>query len=1234
MWLSTNKGLYFFAVHLIFFSSLLCIESVLYSPACSVLENGFQSFDGSCNNENEEWGVVGQAFEFKGEAQVNSGVVDLLDDAFTLEPETPWTTALLDLVTKDIFIAKDKTVEGVVNAATPFLDLSNMYGTQSSIGEAGNFLAQAGLLRKLAFGSAEDYVGVIAALYLFSSEHKRLVKKLSVLNPSWGEVTVEHEARKLVIAQYQHVVVKELLPVLLGQPAVNFREIEYSSLADPALTPLEVVVGANVGVVLRPDLTQQEIVKEKSFEDKMKLMLGSGIQKFEAGVSEERIELVLDLVRTSRRLDVEPWKAVNDQCGLDNERFDVEDTVLGGLLEESENDGLLGPTMSCVFRKMIEKLILSDRFWYSNNRFTKEQLDSIEKVSLSSIICANTPSLGQIQPNAFLQPDDHTNAVLYCDKLPQLELDHWIQEDGNEFDVATLVRAIEKGEEYLRLLNELERELNKTYPSGRGYSKMPSQYARGLSNNSVIFEVVTRELLKNAHLRKKRDTDQMNFDKANEYVSKKLRKKRMSDGECTSELGTCDTSARYRSFNGRCNNLNYPENGAKDETQNRLLYPAFADGVSKPRTFGKNGRLLPNPRKITLDVHKDEDHLDPQFTLFVMQWGQFVDHDITLTPEATGLGNSKLQCHCNSVHPECFNIPYPEDDRSHGNTQCIEFARSLAAQTSLGTRENVNGITAYLDSSQIYGSEACEAANLRQDGGFLKTSQQDFRHKSLLPQFPKEADCRAQNGLCFYAGDARVNEQPGLTAIHTVLVREHNYIVTKLGEMNPHWDDERRFQEARRIVVAENQHITYNEFLPRLLGRHFIDVFSLDLLTSGYFNGYDQECDAGILNEFSTAAYRFGHSLIRNTFALFGPGRRGRSLDEVTLHNHFHNPDIMKNSDNMDQMLRGLLLTPMQENDANMVSELTDHLFEKSSDPFSGGDLAARNIQRGRDHGIPAYIHYREICKLEAVNSFDDLRDYMDDVTVGRLRGVYDDVADIDLFTGGLAERKIKGAMMGPTFACIIGLQFSHLRKCDRFWYENDLANIKFSSDQLQEIRGVTLSALICRNSENPYNEEVPKNGFDQVSSRSNQLVNCMTGGIKQINLEPWRENFQSTRQAQFQNPTAPLLNPTARLQNPTAQLRNPTARLQNPTARLQNPAAQSCQVEGISIPLFERARVSPCRECQCYRDGPNCQTVEVPNCVALVKFYGVTAVIRDKYCRSQCVIKKVNGNYIGLKVF
>ena len=67
-----------------------------------------------------------------------------------------------------------------------------------------------------------------------------------------------------------------------------------------------------------------------------------------------------------------------------------------------------------------------------------------------------------------------------------------------------------------------------------------------------------------------------------------------------------------------------------------------------------------------------------------------------------------------------------------------------------------------------------------------------------------------------------MNEQPQLTVIHTIWMREHNRIAKILTELNPSWSSDTVFEEARRIVIAEIQHITYNEFLPTLLGNEQI----------------------------------------------------------------------------------------------------------------------------------------------------------------------------------------------------------------------------------------------------------------------------------------------------------------------------------------------------------------------------------------------------------------------------
>lgn len=87
-------------------------------------------------------------------------------------------------------------------------------------------------------------------------------------------------------------------------------------------------------------------------------------------------------------------------------------------------------------------------------------------------------------------------------------------------------------------------------------------------------------------------------------------------------------------------------------------------------------------------------------------------------------------------------------------------------------------------------------------------------------------------------GDGRASEQPALTAIHTIFMREHNRLADNLRHLNPHWEDERIFQQARKILVGKYQHILYNEFLPRILGSNAMNLYGLNLeKPNQYFTG-------------------------------------------------------------------------------------------------------------------------------------------------------------------------------------------------------------------------------------------------------------------------------------------------------------------------------------------------------------------------------------------------------------
>lgn len=121
---------------------------------------------------------------------------------------------------------------------------------------------------------------------------------------------------------------------------------------------------------------------------------------------------------------------------------------------------------------------------------------------------------------------------------------------------------------------------------------------------------------------------------------------------------------------------------------------------------------------------------------------------------------------------------------------------------------------------------------------------------------------------CFVAGDDRASENLGLSSIHTLFMREHNRIATALLKVNPTWNDETLFNEARRIVIAEYQHIVYSQYLPAMTG---IPDPRLAPTNNTYFTGYNSSVNPAIINEFSTAAMRWGHSGVRNQYNRFYP---------------------------------------------------------------------------------------------------------------------------------------------------------------------------------------------------------------------------------------------------------------------------------------------------------------------------------------------------------------------------
>ncbi len=477
------------------------------------------------------------------------------------------------------------------------------------------------------------------------------------------------------------------------------------------------------------------------------------------------------------------------------------------------------------------------------------------------------------------------------------------------------------------------------------------------------------------------------------------------------------TQNQYRSIDGTNNNLTNTALGSA-----KTAFTSIVDKDPERMLEGATEVDLPNVRDISNAVATQNKTTTNSKGLSDMFWlfGQFIDHDINLTPtNAADIANIKIP------KGDAFFDP------QNTGTQEMGFNRSVSLEGA-EQRTQVNHITAFLDGSNVYGSNKETADKLRTfEGGKLRMGA-----TNLLPT--------EDNGQ-FFAGDVRANEHAGLTSMHTIWAREHNHVADKLASQNPEWSDEKIYQEARKWVVAEMQAITYNEFLPALLGGDGV----------GRYKGYDSNVNPQISNTFATAAYRLGHTMLSPTILRLDEAGNEIDAGHLQLRDAFFQPQNVVES-GVDPILRGMATQTAQAVDPMLVDDVRNFLFGA---PGAGGfDLASLNIQRGRDHGLAGYNDVREGLGLKRIESFDD--PIFQDGFGAKLASVYDSPDDMDLWIAGLAENKQGDSLVGSTFTSILSDQFSRLREGDRFWYEN-----QFSAEDVDRLNSTKLSDIIKRNS-------------------------------------------------------------------------------------------------------------------------------------------------------------------------
>lgn len=509
----------------------------------------------------------------------------------------------------------------------------------------------------------------------------------------------------------------------------------------------------------------------------------------------------------------------------------------------------------------------------------------------------------------------------------------------------------------------------------------------------------------------------------------------------------------YRTYNGSFNDLREHHEGQAGNEFLRMNATSYYD------KDGFTMRDRGNVRSISNQVFNQySSKPNPQgLSSMMFTFLQFLDHDITFTEQ----GNSELS-------PIAIPKGDPHFDPFNTGTMQMPFTRVHASEgnsafNSNNQRQQVNEITAWIDASMVYGSDEDRAKWLRSGQcGKLKVSP-SF-NGDLLPCNTITGNCAdridpnaplmdgavsrtGQLVKVFVAGDARANEQPGLTALHTLFVREHNRICDQLTARSG-CNDEANYQAARKIVGGLIQSILYNEVLP-LLG---VDLDS---------DSYKQDSKGEIINSFATAAYRLGHTMITAEIPMiYEDCLQGRSvpIEMLPLQTAFFNPSIIQ-AEGITPILRGLSAQTQESIDAKIVDPLRNFLFGA---PGAGGlDLAALNIQRGRDHGLPDYNSLRRMFGLRLVRNFNQIN--ADPQIANTLEDLYDRVGNIDPWVGLLSEKPLPGKAIGETLAAILSYQFNNLRQSDRFYYTRDPM---LTSYEKANITQTTLADVIRHNTE------------------------------------------------------------------------------------------------------------------------------------------------------------------------
>jgi Animal haem peroxidase len=466
----------------------------------------------------------------------------------------------------------------------------------------------------------------------------------------------------------------------------------------------------------------------------------------------------------------------------------------------------------------------------------------------------------------------------------------------------------------------------------------------------------------------------------------------------------------------------------------------FGRNAPLPQTFGEQPPSLyePNPRVISRELLARTNFI-PATTvnLFLAAWLQFMVHDW-------------LSHGVNDTQSPPLRFPVPEDDDWPKPEMTIlrtcPDRRGPRDEGRPATYRNV--VTHWWDGSQMYGSDLrmqhCVRSSPTKE--LLPDGKLYLDETGHLPVDPEAADHDPLHELAAVNGNWWI----GLSAMHTLFTREHNAIVDRLKIDYPEKDGEWLFQKARLINAALIVKIHATEWTPALLqsptlqyamrgswwgalGEAYFKAFGRsthDELLSGIPGSSTEQYAApySITEEF-TAVYRL-HSLIPDDYS-FRQHSDDKEILACTMADLFAGGTTkVHRKVSFDDVLYSI---GTSFSGAPVLHNYPLHLrrLPEKIDQGIMTDLAATDIVRDRERGVPRYCAFRRMLRMSVPKSFQELTD--NETWQKELEKIYRNVERVDLLTGTLAETKPPGFAISDTAFRIFIVMAGRRIKSDRF---------------------------------------------------------------------------------------------------------------------------------------------------------------------------------------------------------